>query len=379
MIQTRDEQGQPIKLVNYTVSLSQNPDAPYIDDFFTDYMGNSTWPRIGIPNKDAYLHVNYYSRQEKYEYRMIPLTGGDDIQIQLKAISNEAGFIRRDGRRFQDEQGRRWQMKGYTCQTLTAEVAHGRDIDACLDEAVELGYNTIVSLCMDMSEWGAAHGFGVDPRDPNWQGWVETTINKCEERKLRIFPAMFQQAQGLSSNEKRTVWDHYCVVIRGRKFVIGRMGNEKNVNSWDPNELNMNPDLAGCLLSLGSYGIDNAPQPPRRDIVEWEPPRSPRAKAFSDSGGAGYYMIDGYPGFPKVDEILICVEPPFFHESQFDWWGDERWHDPNDALTLGLNIGANFEGGAFGSSASLECKKNGPIARECAKQFLRGLEAGFQR
>lgn len=336
---------------------------------------------LGFQNVDRGA-VRVWMRKAGYVDQQFDTTMPDDGAKEIRLVpapAGEAGPLRRDGRTFRTASGQRWQMKGYTCQTLTAEIAHGRGIDDCLDEAVSLNYNTIVSLCMDMGEWAHAHGYFVDPRDPQWQSWFETTLNKCEDRKLRIFPAMFQQAQTLSSTEKRATWDRYCQVVRGRWHVIARMGNEKDVNAWDPNELNMNPDLGGCLLSLGSYGINNAPMPPRRDIVEWEPPRDPRAKALSDSGGAGYYMVDGYDGFPAVDQILVVSEPPFFHESQFDQWGDKRWCKPEDALLLGLNIGANFEGGAFGSSASLECQRNGPVAAECARQFRRGLEAGFVR
>ena len=115
------------------------------------------------------------------------------------------------------------------------------------------------------------------------------------------------------------------------------------------------------------------------DWAEWEPPREPRAKTFSDAGGAGWYMYDGYPEFTGVPKPIVCIEPPFFHESEHDQWGDKRWYKPADALTLGLNIGGNFAGGAFGSSEGLETRPNGPVAAECARQFFRGLHAGFVR
>jgi hypothetical protein len=73
------------------------------------------------------------------------------------------------------------------------------------------------------------------------------------------------------------------------------------------------------------------------------------------------------------------IEPPFFNDTDPDGFGDGRWTSPAAALRLGLNITANCAGGAFGSTQSLVCRPNGPIAAACARAQRRGMRAGFQR
>ncbi len=85
-VQIRDKVGQAIKLCNFTVSKSDNPDDPYIEDFFTDYAGNSSWPHFGVPYKDVYVHVNYYNKLTQFEYQRIDPSQitEHDLQITLK-------------------------------------------------------------------------------------------------------------------------------------------------------------------------------------------------------------------------------------------------------------------------------------------------------
>ena len=311
---------------------------------------------------------------------MMPRDGEAPLPMLTVRLASKRGFLTADGLIFRTDDGQPWPFMGYTIQTPISEIAAGRDVGARIDEAKGYGANTIVAICMNMGQFAADHGFWVDPRDPNWPNWVSILCDLCAERGMRLAPALFQQAKPLSDGEKRDAWAKFRDVLRGRWNVLGRMGNENNVNDWDPAALEAPSNTGGVLYSSGSRGINNPPRPPNFDWAEWEPPREPRAKTFSDAGGAGWYMIDGYPEFqPPIHTPLVCIEPPFFHESEHDQWGDKRWTNSADALTLGLNIGANFAGGAYGCSEGLECRPAGPNAQDCARQFFRGLKAGFVR
>lgn len=94
-LQVRDKFDNAIKLAHYTVSLSDNPNDEYKDDFFTDYAGNSTWPREGMSNnKKLFLHVNYYNKQEQYEYKRVEVEPNfsKDIEIKLERTPLERVF-----------------------------------------------------------------------------------------------------------------------------------------------------------------------------------------------------------------------------------------------------------------------------------------------
>lgn len=308
-----------------------------------------------------------------------------DIDISLKPAAQQSGRLyvqNYDNQRFDfmtENDGKPWCLAGYATFTIMSEIQKGHDIGPILDEGILLGANTLVALGMDMGQFAHDHGFAVDPRDPNWQGWLVKLFDECAKRSMRCALGVFQQAQVLSDSETQQTWAKACEVARGRWNVLLRAGNEDDVNGWDHNELPRPQNMGGVLCSTGSRGINNPPVPQNWDFAEWEPRRDPFKKAIDDAGAGSWEMYDGYPGFPAVKMPIVCIEPPFFHESSHDQYGDFRWHEPWKALTLGLNIGANFCGGVFGSSASLECQPNGPVASECARQFFRGLKSGFQR
>lgn len=307
-----------------------------------------------------------------------------EVRFALHAVSVGAaqhGPLHVCGLDFCDEDGQPWLFAGYATYTLISEVAHGHDINPLFEEATRYGANTIVTLGMDLGPFAHDHDFAVDPRNPQWASWLATIFDTAAAHQLRVALGVFQQAQALSDAERRQAFATAANVARGRWNVLLRCGNEDDVNGWrhDSPDCARPPDMQGVLLSTGSRGINNPPTPPNWDWAEWEPPREPRAKTFSDAGGAGWYMLDGYPDFPAVHLPLVVIEPPFFHDSPRDQWGDARWTNPGDALRLGLNIGANFAGGTFGSSQSLESHPNGPGAAECARQFFRGLRAAFVR
>lgn len=293
-------------------------------------------------------------------------------------IAHESGFLHTNGVDIYQENGARWTFAGYAAYTLLSDVRHGLNIDPFLDEAASYGANTIVVLATDLGDW--AHQFDrvVDPRDPQWATWMAVLYDRAAEKHLRVALGVFQQVQSLSDSEKQAAWRTAADVARGRWNAILYLGNEDNVNGWDHSGF-PRPDVGGVLLSTGSRGIDNPPTAPNWDVAFWEPRRQPYHKAMDDAGSGILEMHAGYPGFAPLGIPIIVIEPPFFHDTPTDMFGDSRWTSPADALRLGLEIGVNSSGGAFGSSNSLLGWPNGPVAAECARQFFRGLLAGSIR
>lgn len=382
-IQITDQFGNGLGGIPIRFALEHNTSESAPFDMKTNDDGTQNWPIWQWSGDQGYtLYVNTgdyrnpdYTSDAKY---VAPHDGGDQ-PFTLTRVAHESGFLHIDGRHFKTEDGKPWLLAGYASYTIISEIAKGHDIGPFLDEAISYGANTLVCLGMDLGPYAHAHDFAVDPRDPNWPTWLAILFDACAERHLRCAFGVFQQAQPLSDSEKADTWRKACDVARGRWNVLLRLGNEDDVNGWNHGMFPRPENMGGVLVSTGSRGINNPPTPPNWDFAEWEPPREPRAKTFSDAGGAGWYMMDGYPDFPAVTCPLVCIEPPFFNNVSPDAVGDTRWTSVDDALTLGLNIGANFAGGVFGSSDSLETRLNNATVANQARAFFRGLWAAFVR
>lgn len=146
------------------------------------------------------------------------------------------------------------------------------------------------------------------------------------------------------------------------------------MNGYRPEDYRF-PDMAGCLVSSGSAG-DKPPQP-YFDWCEVEVRRD--EKMLYDAGAGMRQIYDGDFEGEATNRPTVSIEPGFFHDTPRDMWGDQRFTDPKLALALGVNTGANCAGGAFGASDALEGRGLQPRAAECAREYYRGLWAGFVR
>lgn len=348
----------------------------------TDGAGNVSFDQ----QPDGVHHVTVQADGFNPVITDVTLPHSDPLNVALTrtlASSGQSGFlhtcsVRPSGPDLCDDSGQPWLFAGYDTYTLLANAAHGHDITPVLDEAAGYGYNVAVVLGMDLGPWSKDHSYDLDPRDPRWPGLVAQLFDDAAQRQMRVFFAVFQQAQPLSDAEQKAVWQRACDVARGRWNVILALGNEDDVNGWrHENFPRCNGDMGGVLLSTGSRGINNPPTPPNWDIALWEPRRGPLHKAMDDAGAGVLEQHAGYPGFPAVTVPVVEIEPPFFNNVTPDQFGDQRWTDPKLALQLGLEIGSNSAGGSYGDSYSLIGEPS--RCQECARQFIRGLRAAFQR
>jgi hypothetical protein len=131
------------------------------------------------------------------------------------------------------------------------------------------------------------------------------------------------------------------------------------------------------LCSQGSRGETRNPVTPYLDFVEFEVKRK-LPKMFLDLPLR--QMMDGDFAGPATNRPTINIEPMYFADTNPDHVGDDRSTDPRVALEMGVMMAA-CPGGGFGCSLGLECKvlPAGSISDQCAREFIRGLKAGFVR
>lgn len=298
----------------------------------------------------------------------------------------ESGALSISGRHFYDPSGARWLYAGYTIHQLPTLVAQGVDVQPLLTQAIQYGANAVVMICTHLSDWKASHGFHLDPRDPAWPDILRQTFRLVVDRGLRPSPACLADCQhdpqhgfsgpGLTVAEQQRAWALFSEVVSEFPEALPRVGNEWTQNGWYPGDF---PSPAGPICSRGSVQGD---KPPYYPIVpfgwcEFEIRRD-KPKAFADTPLVE--LQAGYTEFPSGTNCpTVHTEPALFAQSSPDENGDDRWTDPDDALTLGALMGRTTSGGAFGSTSSLDGRLNQPNEDACASAFFRGLWGSFER
>ncbi len=382
-IQVRDQHGAPVIGINVRLSIGhQSSDAAY-DDRFTDLAGNTAWPNP-LPSSEGYtLYVNYANVNPRYDKTSVFVDSlGDNVPITLSLLNVgfERGQLHTAGRDFYTEDGQPWQFRGYSVHyAINAMFPNsGLDIDGVLDEMVELGYNTLVSIGMHASPWKTANGWRCTPIEhPDYFIKLAELFDKVAAKGLRIAHAPLADMQHLpSSFDKQKFWRDSCAVMAGRWNVIARKGNESRHNGWHQNDYQY-PNMGGVLCSQGSKGGEQNPIQPYLDFEEFELRRD-LPKMFVDAPLRQLNDGDFHGATGPINKPIVSIEPIFFHDTNPDHVGDERSTDPRVALELGVLTGT-CAGGAFGSSHSLECKRLQPLARQCASEYSRGIRAAFLR
>ncbi len=309
---------------------------------------------------------------------------GLTLDVEAPAVlPGESGFLRSAGAYLVGENGEPALVAGYNIHTLLVKVSKGEEIDTLLEEAKSYGANCTVTLGMFMNDWYRDNGFWLDPRYPDYVRWLRRMWDIHAEHGMRNYHRVFQSAQALSDREQDQTWLNSCIAGQGRWNLMLAVGNECYVNGYDPQRF-PRYDVGGVLLSKGSCGIGFPSPQGGWDLNEWEPRRDADKiyKCMDDAGAGSLELQHGYQGqdgFHGPFANMLIMEPPFFHSSPRDMYGDERWTDSKLALQLGLEIGSNNAGGAFGASLGLVGQPlDGPSA-ECARQFFRGLRAAFLR
>jgi len=300
-----------------------------------------------------------------------------------KKTGQESGWLHVQGRDFATDQNEPWQFRGWSAHYLLNCLIGGYPcdpIDAVLDQVVDYGYNTLVTVGMHASPWKVANGWALTPlTHPDYFVRLAQLFDKAADRKLRVAHAPLADMQHYTG-DKQAFWRESCAVMRGRWNLLPRKGNEDYSNGWHPNDYPFPHDMTG-LLSQGSRGEGTNPRYnpyyPYLDWVEYEVVRK-APKMFLDLPLR--QMQDGDFAGPATNRPTVNIEPMFFADTNPDHVGDARSTDPRVAREMALMMGA-CAGGAFGCSLGLECRvlPEGSISDQCARAFIQALKAVFLR
>lgn len=376
--------GSPLPVqLNVRLALGNLSSDEAYDDRFTDFASNTAWPNPLDSNKGYTLYVNDRNVRDEYEMVKVWIPNfNNDVEIEVPKkppIGKESGFLHVEGRNFVTEQGQPWQFRGYSSHYLQNCFVGGYPthfINDVLDQINEYGYNTIISIGHHNSPWKQANGWAYGPHtDPNYFHNLGKLLDLCADKKIRVAHAIMADMQ-FATFDPQWFFRESCAVLAGRWNVLARKGNENKHNGYDPRNFAY-PNMGGVLCSQGSHGDQVNPYTPYLDFCEFEVKRS-LPKMFLDLPLR--QMMDGDFAGPATNRPTINIEPMYFADTNPDHVGDNRSTDPRVALESGIMMAA-CAGGGFGCSLGLECKVLAPgsISDQCAREFIRGLKAGFVR
>lgn len=386
-IQVRDEKGAPVTHMNIRVAFGLEPSENATwGSIYTDLAGNAEWPIPYAPVSRYALHLNFADVQPEFVPQSYYLLESDteDVFITMARVpvQEETGPLHVEGRNFVTASGQPWQFRGYSSHYLLNCFVGGYacdHIDDVLDQIKEYGYNTVITIGMHASPWKFANGWALTPyTHPDYFKQLNGLFDKCEDKGLYVAHAPLADMQHLSPNfPKQYFWNESCAAMRGRWNLLPRKGNESKYNGWFEGDYHFPANMGGCLLSHGSRGAQVNPYYPYLDWVEFEVKRS-LPKMFLDLPLR--QMMDGDFAGPATNRPTVNIEPMYFADTNPDHVGDSRSTDPRVALESGIMMAA-CAGGGFGASLGLECKvlREGTTSDLCAKEFIRGLKAGFVR
>lgn len=401
ILHTKGPVGEPVGLCNVRFAkASGSSDSAYFDYVTEPVSGNQTFP---LPNMDPVPHRLWANvpivnggKNDWYQPRYLeafvdvsPRPDGSwgDVEIALPRapIVGEAdGPLHIEGRDFKTPSGAFWQFRGYSIHYLPNCVAGGYacdPFDAVLDQVIDYGYNTLVTIGLHASPWKYANGWAFNPlTHPNYYQIIEAMFDRAEDRRVFLAHAILADVQHYAG-DPHDLFRRTCEIARGRKYVLLRKGNEDLSNGWHPNNYPFPTDMGDVLLSQGSRGEGTNPSRdpffPYLDWVEYEVIRK-FPKAFLDLPLR--QMMDGDFAGPATNRPTVNIEPMFFADTDPDHVGDRRSTDIRVAREMGLMMAA-CAGGAFGCSLGLECRvlPSGSLSDQCARAFIEALVAGFKR
>lgn len=296
-------------------------------------------------------------------------------------MGREHGPLTTRGRDFIDEDGREWPFVGYAIHYLINQMfdPDPEKIHRVLDEPIELGFNTIICVDLHASDWKTQNGRRCTPLEhPDWYQQYERMLDVAMERKIRLADATWADVQYMpKSFDQQQHWRLVNDIRKGRWNIFARTGNEWPSNGYYPLDFPY-PDMQGVLCSHGSHGGKRNPLKPFLDWEEFELRRD-LPKMFVDAPLRQLNDGDYEGATGPINRPLVSIEPIVFNDTNPDEVGDDdRSTDPRVALELAM-LTACCAGGGFHASLGMDAKRLGPIARQCAEQYVRGLRTCFLR
>ncbi len=335
-VQISDKFGNRLPVMHYTVSLSDNPDEPYLDDYFTDYAGASTWPRAGIPHDNVFLHVNHFNNDPDFKYQRVPVSTVHDVQIELERAERERAII----------QGYYSNvfLKGESGFLDLCRLLHGENIRPLLNQSLDMRSNGRRNFLMTSNTAQAAGFPPFNPDDfPNYYDMFEEMVKLYAEYGLYLYGSVFPDNGLFSSwagNTQKQIdhWNRLGTIAQRYNNVWGlELTNEINSKVYNKVDQARFSPISGVICCSGSWTDDSGSPldyPVQFELVDFHQRRD----------------------YPK-SVVDACV-------------ANYPWREKGKATLLGESIG-------FGSKATNPNREDNPrIAKEIAGSG-RGTSCGM--
>lgn len=254
-VQISDKFGNRLPVMHYTVSLSDNPDEPYLDDYFTDYAGASTWPRAGLPHDNVFFHVNHFNNDPEFEYQRVPVSTVHDVQIELARTPLDRASI--------NGYYSNTFLKGESAFLDLARLCHGQDIRPLLLQSLDMRSNGRRNFLMTYNTAQAAGLPPFNPDDfPNYYDKFEELLNLYAEYRLFLYGSVFPDNGLFPSWANQTQkqidhWNRLGTLAQRYNNVWGlELTNEINSKTYNQVDQSKFSPIPGVICCSGSWTDD---------------------------------------------------------------------------------------------------------------------------
>lgn len=318
------------------------------------------------------------------DYRDVELVDGDNPQVTLELDriwhGGQRGFLTAPIGKLDlyDDTGTPCLFAGIATHLLLNEVVARRDIRPLLEEWLEVGATSTIAIGQHLSPFKIANGYKLDPKTlPGYQDYLAEMFDVHAEMGMRCMFHIWADHQYQDPTWDDIAHFHRCSeTMRGRWNAFASKGNEYKHNGWKPERYNF-PDMAGVLTTQGSGGETENPFVPYLNICLFEVTRGP--KRLYDNGAGMRQIFDGDFEGPATQRVTLSIEPTAYNDVTPDHVGDTRETDKKVALAMAVNIAANCGGGGLTMSKPMECKRMTEGDKAIAREWFRGLRAGYVR
>lgn len=308
------------------------------------------------------------------------LAAAADLNVVLPAkpvaigIADEHGWLRRDGLRVLDEDGKVWRQKGTTAFQLLRQACAGENIQPFIDDQVAQGAREFRVFGM-FDPWIGTFTLARDDL-PKYDGCLLGLARTLAAQRLRILYTVFADAQNVmpATADQQRFFAHVAGLLADEWNVRGELCNEctdVSKNGVDPSQFQK--PAVRTLWSRGSGLGAGDPANPAWDFADYhearddEYPRKNECRPYMDDGGS---PVRGVPCFQSEPMGAAERDQPNKRAGAIN--GDAS-QAVRDFGQMGANFGLQGPGGVFHSDAGITGELMGPVQRQMAAAFFRGL------
>lgn len=305
------------------------------------------------------------------------LAAAADLNVVLPAkplpvaLADEHGWLRRDGLKVLDEDGRVWRQKGTTAFQLLRQACAGENIQPFINDQVAQGAREFRVFGM-FDPWIGTFTLARDDL-PTYDACLLGLTRTLAAQHLRLFYTVFADAQNVmpATSDQQRFLAHVAALLADEWNARGELCNECAKNGVDPSQFQK--PAVRPLWSRGSGLAATDPSAPAWDFADYhearddEYPRKNECRPYMDDGGS---PIRGVPCFQSEPMGAAEIDQPGKRAGAIN--GDAS-QAVRDFGQMGANFGLQGPGGVFHSDAGITGDLMGPVQRQMAAAFFRGL------